>query len=213
MLNDGFATLVATIVSVISYAGYIGIASLMAIESACVPLPSDHLTLRRLPRLHGSLQLSLGCNGRRCRVQSRIYGCLFCGGARRESASRALGIVPSYQCQRIRSCAAILCEIWSDNRLHRPAASGGSDLYRAAGRIGPHACLEVSGLYFHRVMDLVLSARLCRHPTRRTLEQRSDDEVYLPPIRYRDPGCVHERGYLVCVAAREIARTVLRLTG
>jgi membrane protein DedA with SNARE-associated domain len=41
MLNNGFAILVATIVSVISYAGYIGVAILMAIESACVPLPSE----------------------------------------------------------------------------------------------------------------------------------------------------------------------------
>jgi len=41
MLNNGFSILVATIVSVISYAGYIGVAILMAIESACVPLPSE----------------------------------------------------------------------------------------------------------------------------------------------------------------------------
>ena len=41
MLNDLIATLAGFIVAVISASGYLGVLLLMAIESACIPLPSE----------------------------------------------------------------------------------------------------------------------------------------------------------------------------
>jgi membrane protein DedA with SNARE-associated domain len=41
MLDDTISTLVAFIVAVIADAGYFGVVVLMAIESACIPLPSE----------------------------------------------------------------------------------------------------------------------------------------------------------------------------
>ena len=41
MISQILATLVAAIIAVISQTGYIGVAVLMALESACIPLPSE----------------------------------------------------------------------------------------------------------------------------------------------------------------------------
>src|ERR1700726_3769782 len=41
MLEQVISTLAAWIVAVISAAGYFGVVALMAIESACIPLPSE----------------------------------------------------------------------------------------------------------------------------------------------------------------------------
>lgn len=41
MLDSLLAPIVAWVVAVISAAGYAGVAGLMAVESACIPLPSE----------------------------------------------------------------------------------------------------------------------------------------------------------------------------
>jgi membrane protein DedA with SNARE-associated domain len=67
-LNGGFAA--AWIVAVISAGGYFGVVILMAIESACIPLPSEIImpfagylvSIGRLSLIGAATAGALGCN-------------------------------------------------------------------------------------------------------------------------------------------------------
>lgn len=70
MLDQVFSTLANWIVALISGAGYLGVVALMAIESACIPLPSEVITpfagylvsIGRFSLLGAATMGALGCN-------------------------------------------------------------------------------------------------------------------------------------------------------
>jgi membrane protein DedA with SNARE-associated domain len=70
MLDHAISVLVSFIVAVISAAGYLGVVALMAIESACIPLPSEIImpfagylvSLGRFSLIGAATAGALGCN-------------------------------------------------------------------------------------------------------------------------------------------------------
>jgi len=70
MLDDVLSALVAFIVAVIAAAGYLGIVALMAIESACIPLPSEVImpfagylvSLGKFSLIGAATAGAIGCN-------------------------------------------------------------------------------------------------------------------------------------------------------
>jgi membrane protein DedA with SNARE-associated domain len=70
MLDHALSVLVSFVVAVISAAGYFGVAGLMAIESACIPLPSEIImpfagylvSVGRLSLIGAATAGALGCN-------------------------------------------------------------------------------------------------------------------------------------------------------
>jgi membrane protein DedA with SNARE-associated domain len=70
MLDQVFSTLANWIVALISVAGYLGVVALMAIESACIPLPSEVdlpfagylVSIGRFSLLGAATMSALGCN-------------------------------------------------------------------------------------------------------------------------------------------------------
>ncbi len=70
MLDHALSELVSFIVAVISAAGYLGVAALMTIESACIPLPSEVImpfagylvSLGRFSLIGAATAGALGCN-------------------------------------------------------------------------------------------------------------------------------------------------------
>ncbi|HUD86202.1 MAG TPA: DedA family protein, partial [Xanthobacteraceae bacterium] len=70
MLDQVISALAAWIVAVISAAGYLGVVALMAIESACIPLPSEVImpfagylvSIGRFSLVAAATAGALGCN-------------------------------------------------------------------------------------------------------------------------------------------------------
>ena len=70
MLDHVISVLVSLIVEVISAAGYLGVVALMAIESACIPLPSEVImpfagylvSVGRFSLIGAATAGALGCN-------------------------------------------------------------------------------------------------------------------------------------------------------
>src|ERR1700685_2856781 len=70
MLDQVISALVSWIVEVISAAGYLGVAALMAIESACIPLPSEVImpfagylvSIGQFSLIGAATMGALGCN-------------------------------------------------------------------------------------------------------------------------------------------------------
>ena len=70
MLDHALSVLVSFVVAVISAAGYFGVAGLMAVESACIPLPSEVImpfagylvSLGRFSLIGAATAGALGCN-------------------------------------------------------------------------------------------------------------------------------------------------------
>ena len=75
MTEKILAVLFAFISKIIVSAGYGGIALLMAIESACIPLPSELIMpFAGFLVFQGTVQAAVGGNGGRDRVQFGIAG-------------------------------------------------------------------------------------------------------------------------------------------
>ena len=75
MTEKILAVLFAFISKIIAAAGYGGIALLMAIESACIPLPSELIMpFAGYPGFSGQIQAAVGGDGGRDRVQYGIAG-------------------------------------------------------------------------------------------------------------------------------------------
>ena len=101
MTEKILAVLAGFIIAVISATGYVGIALLMAIESACIPLPSEiimpfsgYLVLQR------QVPAGVGGDGRGYRLQSRVGGALSGWRPWRPSAGGALWQVCSAEPSR-----------------------------------------------------------------------------------------------------------------
>ena len=70
MLEHALSVLVSYVVAVISAAGYLGVAGLMAIESACIPLPSEIImpfagylvSVGRFSLIGAATAGAIGCN-------------------------------------------------------------------------------------------------------------------------------------------------------
>jgi hypothetical protein len=179
--NGIVARIAGWIIDVISKAGYAGVTLLMAIESACIPLPSEIImpfagylvSIGRLNLLGVSIAGAIGCN---------------------------LGSIVAYAAGRYGG---------RPRRLLRPPAPGHPDLHCLSCRRGAHEHAAVPRLYFPGLMALVPSAGLDRHEARQRLEFRSPVETCAARARCGDyscsPGC---RG-LLCLAPSQRTEAVI----
>ena len=185
--------------SVIAMTGYAGLTLLMAIESACIPLPSElimpfagYLVFQGTMKLFwvatagaigcnlGSLvAYEIGCYGGRPLVEK--YGRWILMGRREldwaRPLLRAMGI----------SCGS-----------DREIASRRSHLHRIARRNFPHAPGAISSLYFSRFLALVFCASLVRHEAWRKLARVGK---IFPPVRCHHRSRPGSGDHLVCVVA------------
>ena len=77
MLEKIIASLAGFIIAVISKAGYLGVMLLMAIESACIPLPSEIIMpFAGYLVYKGQFNFAAGGHGGRDRLQSWLGDCL-----------------------------------------------------------------------------------------------------------------------------------------
>ena len=183
MLDQLISAVVSFIVEVISAAGYFGVVLLMAIESACIPLPSEVImpfagylvSLGQFSLIGAATMGALGCN-----VGSTIAYYVAATGGRK--AFERWGGLRSAAASRDRSRGAVLCPLRLGHRLRRPATSGGTDLHRFSGGAGANADVEVSGLYVSRLVAVVFRPRLYRLCPGCALEQRPDFSPAVPRI-------------------------------
>src|ERR1700691_2709913 len=164
MTEKILAVLANFIIAVISGSGYLGIALLMGIESACIPLPSEIIMPFSGYLVHtGRFQLlwvatagALGCN-----LGSAVA---FWGGSPRgPSAGGAFWQVRSPQSPRSGPHHAFLSQIRIDHRFPGASAAGGAHLHRPTCRNRSHATVAFPYLYLPGLLALVLGPGLRGH--------------------------------------------------
>ena len=163
MLAKLISLLAGFIIAAISTLGYGGIVLLMAIESACIPLPSEiimpfagYLVYR------GELDLWLvataGALG--CVLGSLLAYWVGARGGRplAEKYGRYILVSP----HDLHAGGPLVPAPWRHHHPHRPAAAGGAHLHRFSRRRGAHADVQVHPVYLHRLLHLVLGVGMDR---------------------------------------------------
>ena len=179
MLGNILAALAAAIVTVISAAGYVGIAALMALESACIPLPSEVImpfagylvSTGRFSLVGVATAGALGCN-----IGSTVAYLVAARGGRR--------LVERWGSVFLISRSEL---DWVETFFARHGAvtvfvGRLLPVVRTfiAGRPRPDAADQVPGLHLRRLMALVLRAGLHRGEAGRALGQRPDASGSVP---------------------------------
>ena len=159
----------AWIVSVISASGYPGVMLLMAIESACIPLPSEIIMpfsgylvyTGRFSLLAVATWGALGCNlGSVLAYEIGYFG----GRPLVERYGRYI-----FLSHRELNIADRFFEQRGSHRgADRPTVAGDPHLHRAARRHRAHAATQVSHLHLHWIVALVFHAGLHRHAAGRS---------------------------------------------
>ena len=156
MTEKILAILFIFISKVIAVTGYAGIALLMAIESACIPLPSELIMpFGGYLVFQGTFKLlwvatagALGCN-----LGSLVAYEIGCYGGRplveRYGRWILMGRRELDWADRFFSALGI------SGRIHRPPAAGDSHIHRAACGNRAHAARTVSYLHISRIMAVV----------------------------------------------------------
>ena len=158
--------LIHFVTQVIGSLGYAGIAALMGIESACIPLPRNHHALCRLPGVHRALQPVLGRNSRCDWLQPRVRDRLLGWRCGRASAGGALRPLGAHEPSRPRSDDALLREIRHHHRPARTIVAGCQNIHRFSGGCSQNAATAVSHLHVYRLVAVVLRPCLCGHEAR-----------------------------------------------
>ena len=179
-------TVLATFsIAVISGGGYLGIVLLMAIESACIPLPSrDHHAVRRLSRLDRAVRPVSRRDRGGDRLQSRLdrramRSASAAGGRWRERWGRYVLIGPGELDAADRFFArsgAIAVLIGRLLPVIRSFIAFPAGVARM--RLVPFHLYTFIGSW-----PWCFGARLGRHEARRQMEQRPADQGRLPPRR------------------------------
>jgi membrane protein DedA with SNARE-associated domain len=159
MLDNIISALVALIVAVIAAGGYFGVIVLMAIESACIPLPSEIImpfagylvSLGHFSLIGAATAGAIGCN-----VGSTIAYLVAARGGR--SAF----------------------ERWGKYVLVRHEELDRAEHFFA--RYGAATVFQIPDLLLHRLVALVLCAGLCGRDARGALELRSDLSPPVPRV-------------------------------
>ena len=181
--------LAAWIISVISALGYGGVMLLMAIESACIPLPSEIIMpfsgylvyTGRFSLLAVATWGAIGCN-----VGSVLaYEIGYYGG--RPLAMRYGHYIFVTQA-RTRHGRSLLCALGIAGGADRAPAAGDPDVHRAAGGDRAHAAAEVSRLHVRRIVAVVLRAGVRRHAAGRAVGQGPAPQDVVPSHGRRDSG-------------------------
>ncbi len=175
MLDHLVSLVVSPIVDLISAGGYAGIAALMAIESACIPLPSEVImpfagylvSIGKLNLIAVATAGAIGCN-----IGSTVAYYVAVKGGR-----------PAFE----RWGSYVLVAAADFERAERFFARYGSVTVFVArllpvvrtfiafpAGLARMPMLKIPGLHLPRLLALVLRARLCRLRARRPLAQRSD---------------------------------------
>ena len=202
MLDSSIAPIAAWIVSVISAAGYAGIAGLMAIESACIPLPSEVIMpfagyLASTGRFSLVLAATAGAVG--CNVGSTLAYAVGARGGR--------GLVERWGHYILLNPGDLDRADRFFRRFGGPAVlvarllPVGTHLHRPARRHRANAGAAVPALHLHRLMALVLRPGLHRLPVRRALGNRSSAASRNAPIRSRHRRLARARTGLVHLQA------------
>ena len=135
MLQKIPAALAGLIIATISAGGYLGIVGLMAIESACIPIPSEIImpfsgylvSTGRFDLLLVATAGAVGCN-------RRIDACLFRWPLWRPAAHRKMGSLHPDEPPRSRYHGPVLRPFRGHSGSARPAIAGRADVYRATRR-------------------------------------------------------------------------------
>ena len=202
MLASILTAMAGFIVATISAGGYLGIAVLMAIESACIPLPSEiimpfagylastgrfNLARWSLRRVRSAATLALPSP-----TDRRIGGRPLV-----ERWGRYVLVGPTRFDRADRFFAH-----WGGVAVFiSPADAGRPHLHRPAGRHRPHAQAALPGLHLPRLLALVLRPGLCRLRARRALGHRPATARLHAPVRCRNPGRTCGAPRLVRLAA------------
>ena len=191
MLDQVISALVSFIVEVISAAGYLGVVVLMAIESACIPLPSEIImpfagylvSTGQFSLIGAATAGALGCN-----VGSTIAYVVAAKGGR--AAIERWGAYVLVRPVEIDRAERFFTRYGAVTVFAGRLLTGGANLYRLSRGTGAHADDEIPDLFVSRLVAVVFRPRLRRVYPRRALEQRPDLAQDFPPIRCR------RRGYL-----------------
>ena len=186
----------------ISTFGYTGIFLTMAIESACIPLPSEIImpfsgylvTTGQFTMLGVTLAGAIGnVAGSVVAYYAGVWG-------GRPFVERYGPYVLVSQ-KRHRDGGSMVREIWRCSGIFQPDASGRPDLHLVAGRHRQSEYLSVHALHVSRCIALVLSSGLYRRENGRAV---GASERLFPSVRHRDrrlPGA--RRGLFSLVSLAE----------
>ena len=212
MFEKIISTLAGFIIAVISKTGYLGMMFLMAIESACIPLPSEIIMpfagylvysghsdpLTHLPfnlfmvatagaigcNLGSVIAYEIGCYGGRPLVE-RYGSYIFLGRHELEMAERFF--------QRFGAAAVLIGRLLPVIRTFIALARW---CRKDAAPALPH-------FYIYRLLAVVLRAGLDRNEAGRALGQGPAPEAVVPPAGRGDYYVAPGRRHVVCVVALE----------
>ena len=181
--------LVPWITGIISHIGYPGVAPLMAIESACIPLPSEIIMpfagylvyTGRFSLFWVATAGAIGCN-----FGSAVAYWIGAYGGRPLVESIGSYILLD---RRDLDRTTKFFRRYGPSRFCWPPAARGAHIYRAAGWHRPHAATEISYLHFCRFLALVSCLGLCRYEAGQGVEHRSSVEAYPSRVGCSRPGC------------------------
>ena len=175
MIDQIISAVAAWIVAVISATGYFGVVILMAIELACIPLPSEVImpfagylvSTGQFSLIGAATAGALGCN-----IGSTIayYVAAYGGRPVLERWGEYVLISPA----ELKRADDVFSALRLGHGVFRPAAAGGADFHRLSGGPRAHADAEIPGLHIPRLLAVVFRARLHRLCAGRALEQRPD---------------------------------------
>ncbi len=172
MTEKLLAVLFVFIKSVVGATGYAGITLLMAIESACIPLPSELIMpFAGYLVYEGSMRLlwvatagAIGCNlGSLVAYEIGRYG------GRRLVERYGRWILMGRR--ELEWADRFFRTLGTSRRVYRPSPARDPHFYRVARRCRPDAARQVSHLHVSGIMAVVLSARLLRNEARRKLAE------------------------------------------
>ena len=199
MTEKLLAAIFVFIKSVIATTGYSGIAILMAIESACIPLPSELIMpFAGYLVYEGTMNLcwaatagAIGCN-----LGSLVAYEIGCYGGRPLVERYGRWILMG---RRELDWADRFFARWGlGGGVHRATAAGDSDVYCVAGGDCAHAAGEVSRLHVSGIVAVVLRSGVFRNEAGGELAVAGE---VLPSVRYRDWGGAGGGGGVVRVVA------------
>jgi hypothetical protein len=153
MIDAVLSSVATWIVNVISSSGYLGVLGLMAIESACIPLPSEVImpfagylvSIGRFNLLAAATMGALGCN----RGSTVAYSVAAQGGRKAMERWGAYILVRRAELDRTED-RAVLRPLRRGNGVHRTPAAGGADIHRISSGPCANADAEIPNLHVPR---------------------------------------------------------------